>query len=85
MKTEALCEGGNATFEQSSIHPNSRCRCGGKVACFLRLISLDPVGIARITKADVITAEEKNCEIRRQLTGTSSCITSVNCEVSPKD
>jgi hypothetical protein len=41
-----------------------------KLACFLRRIPLDPVGIARATKGDVTPAGEKFCEILRQLAGT---------------
>jgi hypothetical protein len=58
----------NATYEQSSIHPNSRCRGAGKGA-------MSPQGIYRLTplespapqKGDVTPAGEKFCEILRQL------------------
>jgi len=42
------------------------------LACFLRRILLDPVGIARVTKVDVTPAGEKSCEILWQLTGIRS-------------
>ena len=62
----------NATYEFTG--PQRR-----QVGVFPQALIADLVGIARATKGDMTPAETV-CEIRRQLTGTCSCITSVKDE-----
>jgi hypothetical protein len=68
VRRRVLFSNPNATYEQSSN--SSRAAAAVRLACFLRRLSLEFVGIARATKGDVTPAGEKFCEILRQLTGT---------------
>jgi len=52
----------------SKVQTRAGAAAAARLACFLRRLSLDLVGIARAAKGEVTSAAEKFCEILRQLT-----------------